>query len=98
MLTDEEKLEIEKGVVARILEHYHVIYQAISLPENIIPKVDLDMAIESLGEEESLVIKSIFIHGYTEFETAEMVGTSRGSVNRIRNKALEKIAKKCMEV
>jgi DNA-directed RNA polymerase specialized sigma24 family protein len=95
-LTLEEKEKEQRKVIERLIEHYHLLYEMISSPEGILPKVDLDMAIHSLSPSEQKVITLTCIQGYTYREVEELTGIPKSTIGDLKKKAIDKLVEKCL--
>ncbi|WP_091259700.1 sigma factor-like helix-turn-helix DNA-binding protein [Aneurinibacillus thermoaerophilus] len=97
-LTPEEKEREQRIIIKRLIEHYNLFYQLISFPEDIIPKVDLDMAINSLDDLERKIIILTCLEGYTYRQVENILGIPRTTIGDLKKQAIDKIVKKCMEI
>ncbi len=57
--------------------------------ENLVEKISLRQAIETLPERERTVIKLRYYHGLTQERTSKVIGVSQVQVSRIEKKAIE---------
>lgn len=96
-LTPEGKYEEQKKQIKKLIENYHLLHEVITLPEHIIPKVDLDMAIQSLDPASGELIKLTCLYGYTYREVEKMIGIPKSTIGDMKEKALEKIIEFCLE-
>ena len=63
------------------------------MEDQIVEKIALREAIDSLNEREQMVIKLRFFHGLTQDKTSKILGVSQVQISRIENKALETLRK-----
>lgn len=63
------------------------------MEDQIVEKIALREAIDSLNEREQMVIKLRFFHGLTQDKTAKILGVSQVQISRIEKKALETLRK-----
>ncbi|GLB58664.1 sigma factor-like helix-turn-helix DNA-binding protein [Cytobacillus sp. NCCP-133] len=96
-LTQEEIKKEQRKVIERLIENYHSLYEIISSPEGILPKVDLDLAISCLEPSEQKVITLTCLQGYTLREVESMTGIPKSTIGDLKKKALDKIVEKMLE-
>ncbi len=63
------------------------------MEDQIVEKIALREAIDSLNEREQMVIKLRFFHGLTQDKTSKILGVSQVQISRIEKKALETLRK-----
>ena len=63
------------------------------MEDQIVEKIALREAIDSLNEREQMVIKLRFFHGLTQDKTSKILGVSQVQISRIEKKALESLRK-----
>ena len=63
------------------------------MEDQIVEKIALREAIDSLNEREQMVIKLRFFHGLTQDKTSKILGVSQVQMSRIEKKALETLRK-----